>query len=80
MKLGLLYVLLVPPALVLSLASLALVGLLLSQLPPVVSWVAGVMVVLGVAWLIVRRRGSSSFVAGSESSLMGRQSSKDGLL
>lgn len=80
MKRGLLYVLLVPPALLLCLVSFGVLWSLLSLFPPVVSVVAGILLAVAIAWWIVGRRQSSTLVVGSETSLMGRQSSKDGLL
>ena len=71
--------LLLPPALLLALASVAVLLFVLSLFPPLVSWVAVLLAAAGLAWFfLVRRRGS--VLPGSESSLMGRQSSKEGLL
>jgi membrane protein implicated in regulation of membrane protease activity len=72
-------VLLVPPAVIACLLSLSILGLILAFLPPVVSWVAFAVLVVALVWFfLVRRRGS--VVPGSEFSLLGRQSSKEGLL
>lgn len=72
--------LLVIPAGLLILALLSFSFLVLSFFPPLVTWVAVAMMAVVGAWLFFSRRGSSSLVAGSETSLMGRQSSKEGLL
>jgi uncharacterized membrane protein YesL len=78
-KHGLFYWLMLPPALVLCLASLTLVGFLLSKAPALVVVVAFALLGVAVLWFfLVRRRGS--VLTGSESSLMGRQTSKEGLL
>jgi len=71
------WLLLLPAALLLAL-SLGLTFLVLSFTPPLVAAAAwGVVLVLAV-WLVLVRRGGA--VQSSESGLMGRQSSKDGLL
>jgi membrane protein implicated in regulation of membrane protease activity len=58
---------------------LGLIVLVLQSAPPFVSTVALVVFALVVCWfLFVRRRGNNTVV--SESSLLGRQSSKEGLL
>lgn len=79
MKRWLVFLLAVPAALFI-LAMLGISFFILSLFPPFVTWTAVcLMVVVGV-WLLVGRRRSSSLVVGSETALMGRQSSKDGLL
>jgi len=76
----LLIVLLVIPGGLLCLGMLGLSFFILAFFPPLVTWVAvGIMVLLG-AWFLFGRRDSSNILAGSESSLMGRQKSKEGLL
>lgn len=78
-KHSLFYWLLLPPALLLCLFSLSLAGWLLSKAPALVLWVSLVVAAVGAAWFfLVRRRGS--VLTGSETSLMGRQTSKEGLL
>jgi len=77
MKLSIFQWLLLLPAFLLLLLSLALCGLVLMFAPPEVTAVSfGLFVVVGVWFVMVRRRGTSS---GSENSLL-RQSSKEGLL
>lgn len=80
MKHGIIYWLMLPPALVLCLVSLGIAGVVLSSVPPLVSWVAAGILAVVVGWFIFGRHQSSTKIAGSESSLMGRQSSKEGLL
>jgi hypothetical protein len=76
----LLIALLILPAAALSLG-LVLVGVFVLQFfPPVVSWAAAGMLLVMLAWFFFGRRGASIKIAGSETSLMGRQSSKEGLL
>jgi hypothetical protein len=70
--------LLLLPALLLFLLSLGLCLLVLSFMPPLVGWAAAGVVVVVVVWFIlVRSRGAGPV---SEAGLIGRQSSKDGLL
>lgn len=70
--------LLLLPAFLLLLLCLGLSALVLAFSPPFVSVVAGGVVLVSVLWfLLVRRRGSGPV---SEAGLIGRQSSKDGLL
>lgn len=77
-KMSLLHWLLLPPAVLLFGFSLAGVGFILSYSPPLVVGVGVlVLVVIAVWFVLVRRHGPA---AGSEAALMGRQSSKDGLL
>lgn len=73
-------VLLLPAAAVALLLLAAVVGLVLTVAPPAVSAVALGILALLTLWVLFGRRGSSTILAGSEASLMGRQSSKEGLL
>jgi len=76
---GIFFWLLLPPALLLCGVSLTLFLLVVQFIPAHVTWVAvGLGVVIVLWFFLVRRRGD--VLAGSESSLMGRQSSKEGLL
>lgn len=78
-KHSLFYWLLLPPALLAFLFSLSLAGWLLSKAPALVVWVALSVALVAAAWFVlVRRRGT--VLTGSETSLMGRQSSTEGLL
>lgn len=78
-KHSLFYWLMLPPAVLLCLLSLGLAGFLLAHAPAIVVWVAFALLAVGILWFfLVRRRGS--VLTGSESSLLGRQSSKEGLL
>lgn len=78
MKKLLLWLLLLPALLACAL-SLTVVAFVFAFLPPVVGWVAVLVAAVVVLWFfLVRRRGG--LVPGSESSLMGRQSSVEGLL
>jgi len=71
--------LLLPPALLLFVLSFSVAVFLLSLAPAVVSWAAaGVLAVVAAWFVLVRRRGVA--LTGSESSLLGRQISKEGLL
>jgi len=71
--------LLLPPALLLCGVSLTVFVLFCQFIPAEVGWaVAGIGTVVVLWFFIVRRRGDA--VTGSESSLLGRQSSKEGLL
>jgi hypothetical protein len=66
------------PALLLLLLCLGVTALVLALAPPAVSGVAvGLLVVCGAWFFLARRRGSSTLTEGS---LMGSQSSKEGLL
>lgn len=77
-KLSLLSWLLLLPAFLLLLVSLAVCGLILSIAPPVVSGMAVAVLAVAAVWFfLVRRRGAG---AATESGLMGRQASKEGLL
>lgn len=69
--------LLLPPAVILSLLSLALLGLILSFLPPLVSWVAVALLVLVVVWFFFGRQKSAG--AFSESTFA-TKATKEGLL
>lgn len=68
----------------LGLLALALLGVMVALVllvsPPHVSAAALVILALVGVWFVLRRRGSSTLIAGSETSLIGRQSSTDGLL
>lgn len=68
--------LLLLPLLGVALIFLSLSLLVLSLVPPLVGWISFAVVVVVVVWVFCRR-GSG---AVSEGSLMGRQSSKEGLL
>lgn len=71
--------LLLPPALLLCLFSITVFVVLCQFIPPAGGWaIAGIVTVVVLWFVFVRRRGE--VLAGSESSLLGRQSSKDGLL
>ena len=66
------------PALLVLLLCLAMASAVLTFAPPLVSAVAGVLLLVVLVWFVlVRRRGAG---IASEASLIGRQSSKDGLL
>jgi uncharacterized membrane protein YesL len=76
-KLSLFQWLLLLPAFLLLLVSLAVSGLVLMFAPPVVSWVAGGLLAVVLVWFFfARSRGTSG---ASEYSFL-RQSSKEGLL
>lgn len=76
---GIFFWLLLPVAVLLCLVSLAVLVLLVQFIPPSVTAAAVACLTLAVLWFfLVRRRGAT--VTGSETSLMGRQSSKEGLL
>lgn len=70
--------LLLPPALLVFGLSLWLLGAVLSTASPLVA-VVGVFVVVVIAAWVVFARGRAK-LSGSESAMMGRQTSKDGLL
>lgn len=70
--------LLLLPAFLLLLLSLALVGLVLMFAPPVITAVAFGLFAVVLLWFFLARRGGTSIP--SEASIMGRQSSRDGLL
>jgi hypothetical protein len=71
--------LLLPPALLLCGFSITVFVLLCQFIPASVGWaVAGIATVIVLWFFLARRRGET--LAGSEYSLMGRQSSKEGLL
>lgn len=78
MKSRWLALLLVPIALVCVLLLCGVMFLVLSVAPPGVSVAALCLLVVVGLWLVLRPRAGSGVV--SEASLMGRQSSKDGLL
>lgn len=65
------------PALVLIAGLMAVFFIVLSLLPPVVSWVSLAVFLVVVAWAVFAR-GRSGPV--SETSLLGRQKTKEGLL
>ena len=69
---------LLPLALFSVLLLLAVGFFVLSMVPPVVGWVTFGLVAVFLAWFFFARGNSPA--AGSEASLMGRSSSKDGLL
>lgn len=78
-KPGLLFWLLLPAAVLLGLVSVGILVLLVQFIPPHVTGVAVAVLTLGLLWfLFARRRGQ--VLTGSEATLMGRQSSKEGLL
>lgn len=52
--------------------------LVLSLMPPLVSWVSVAVMAVVAVWAVLRRR--TGAVSGSETALMGTQRSKDGLL
>lgn len=79
MKRWLVFLLMIPAALLIA-GMLGLSFFILHFFPPFVTWVAVCMMVVVGAWLLFSRRGASSIIAGSEASMIGRQSSKDGLL
>lgn len=76
----LLAVVLVLAAVVLCLPLLGLFLVALFVLPPMVTAVTLTLFGLVGLWVFFSRRGSGSAVTGSESALMGRQTSKEGLL
>jgi hypothetical protein len=71
--------LLLVPGLLLLLLLLGFAVLVLSMVPPVVGWVSAGVVVIVAVWLFLGRKKSPAAL-GSETSLLGRQSSKEGLL
>lgn len=78
MKRWLIFLLVIPAGLLIA-GMLGLSFLVLSFFPPLVTWVAvGMMVVVGL-WFLVGRRAASGAV-GSEVALMGRQKSTEGML
>lgn len=76
---GLLFWLLLPAALLVGLVSVVVLVLLLQFIPPQVTGAAVFVGVIAVLWFFfARRRGE--VLTGSEGTLLGRQSSKEGLL
>lgn len=76
---GIFFWLLLPVALLSALFSLVVLVLLVQFIPAGVTWAAVAVGTLGVLWFFfARRRGE--VLTGSEVSLTGRQSSKEGLL
>lgn len=78
MKKFLVYGLLLPAAVLVVLFLVGFMVLVVMLAPPVVSGVSLALLALAGVWFFVVRRGSGGPV--SEGSLMGRQTSKEGLL
>lgn len=76
---GIFFWLLLPAALLACLFSITVLLLLVQFIPAHVTWAAVALATVVALWFfVVRRRGD--VLAGSEASLMGRQSSREGLL
>lgn len=78
MKRGLFFLLLLP-GLLLAGIFLAVFFTVLAFLPPVITAVAFAVLAIVGLWLVLGRRGATT-VPGTESSLLGRQKSSEGLL